>query len=51
MNLRPLLEAGGDCPYFPFNMHWTAAGHQRVARYVAEVVLPTVAPLEKPHDQ
>ncbi len=33
-DLRDVLR-GGSCPYQPGNMHWTAAGHRRVADAVA----------------
>ncbi len=39
-DLRPALEAAeGGCPYQSRNMHWTVAGHQIVASYVAGVLL------------
>jgi lysophospholipase L1-like esterase len=36
-DLRPVLKqlASEQCPYVPYNMHWTAAGHTAVAREVA----------------
>lgn len=35
-DLLPVLRAvGGCCPYQPKNMHWTAVGHEAVARYLA----------------
>ncbi len=33
-DLRDVLR-GGPCPYQPRNMHWTAAGHRRVAEAMA----------------
>ncbi|MBI4199942.1 MAG: hypothetical protein HY535_05680 [Chloroflexi bacterium] len=40
LNLLPLLRASGVRPlYFPFNGHYTAAGHrvvgEQIARYLA----------------
>ncbi|MFX8883350.1 hypothetical protein ABTM86_19200, partial [Acinetobacter baumannii] len=35
-DLRAALTLpGGDCAYQPRNMHWTAAGHQAVAAWLA----------------
>jgi hypothetical protein len=36
-DLRPVLKqlASDQCPYVPYNMHWTTAGHHAVARDVA----------------
>jgi lysophospholipase L1-like esterase len=39
VDLRPLLRAAGeDCPYQRWNMHWTAEGHRRVARRLADIL-------------
>jgi peptidoglycan/LPS O-acetylase OafA/YrhL len=35
VDLRPLLRSLAPCPYQPHNMHWTVAGHQAVARFLA----------------
>ncbi len=38
-DLRPVLKAAKDtCPYQARNMHWTAAGHQATADYLAGVL-------------
>jgi lysophospholipase L1-like esterase len=38
-DLRSPLQAMEECPYQPRNLHWTAAGHQAVADYMANVLL------------
>jgi hypothetical protein len=39
IDLRAVLRStSGTCYYHPRNMHWTAAGHCRVAQYVAAVI-------------
>lgn len=35
LDLRPELRTG-TCPYVPYNMHWSQAGHDRVAAAVAQ---------------
>jgi len=37
-DLRPVLGAMHGCPYFSFNMHWTASAHQIVGQHVAELL-------------
>ncbi len=42
-DLRPVLQAApGGCPYQAHNMHWTGAGHQLVADYLAGVLRDTL---------
>jgi peptidoglycan/LPS O-acetylase OafA/YrhL/lysophospholipase L1-like esterase len=38
IDLRPVLRSAPTCPYQPNNMHWTAAGHQLVARHMADLL-------------
>jgi hypothetical protein len=38
-DLRPILRSvTTGCPYQPRNMHWTVAGHQAVAAYLAHIL-------------
>jgi hypothetical protein len=39
IDLLPVLRAMKTCPYQPENMHWTAAGHQVAAEYVAHFLV------------
>jgi peptidoglycan/LPS O-acetylase OafA/YrhL/lysophospholipase L1-like esterase len=43
VDLKPVL-AGGPCPYHPRNMHLTAAGHERLAAAVTEILAGMAAP-------
>jgi len=39
-DLRPhLREFTGECPYQPYNMHWTEGGHAAVAAYLADSLI------------
>jgi len=39
-DLLPVLRSvGGDCPYQPRNMHWTAVGHEVVAGYLSKTLI------------
>jgi peptidoglycan/LPS O-acetylase OafA/YrhL len=39
IDLLPVLRSMKTCPYQPENMHWTAAGHQVAAEYVAHFLM------------
>jgi peptidoglycan/LPS O-acetylase OafA/YrhL len=39
IDLLPALRAMKTCPYQAENMHWTAAGHQMAAEYVARFLM------------
>jgi peptidoglycan/LPS O-acetylase OafA/YrhL len=39
IDLRSVLRASENCPYFDHNMHWTEQGHQIVAEYLEKALL------------
>ena len=38
-DLRPPLQAMKECPYQPYNLHWTANGHISVAEYITNTLI------------
>ena len=38
-DLRIPLQTMDECPYQPRNLHWTVAGHENVAGYIADVLI------------
>jgi lysophospholipase L1-like esterase len=47
LELEPALR-GGECPYQRRNMHWTEAGHVRVAGYLADTLSAWIREREAP---
>jgi len=38
-DLHEMLSSDTECYYQPHNIHWTVAGHQVVAEYLADVLI------------